>query len=503
MGVFKNAAISKILLSFVGSLTALFIFTEGLYTPDAMQTVNLNGTYDQIENNLRSTYKSNVDDMYTYFIEKLNEDFSTEDFKYELTLAENTVIPESYSDNAIGSITNEHCNIEVIVNPSLSDMAKMVAIYYMALNDQMANVPYGVLVGDKTKQYTVIYPYNEEDLSRYETIKGYDFYNEIKETKNIMFTVKDPVLTGYDQLNAKLITVVTKEAGCEYLDENGNVFDTPDGGPGQVGEIHSYCWPEETEQYYEVSGTLYINVYLDFNDLRTSEVDNMINYYADIKDSESTYEIWEEYTEQWTYKFENLISLFRLEEEYERIMLGTPYGVSELFLTGEEGYDGVVSYLGDLDFSKMKYHGDNYEYYNLIWGKAKALKAAGLISGATAYNCTELADVWFYNAYGYDGLRGNGGEMARNLLKDHSDQFYSGKTPAPGAIISIRNGSWGHVVCVDKVDSSTGKMWISEGNFDGAATKAHLRTGSARMYYEVDIQEWMSGKSLEIANPRQ
>lgn len=107
--------------------------------------------------------------------------------------------------------------------------------------------------------------------------------------------------------------------------------------------------------------------------------------------------------------------------------------------------------------------------------------------GASRYNCTYFADVFFHDVFGGTYVPGgNGNTMASHLVADCGvGQMKSGcpmafeygmaSSPAPGMIVSL---SPNHVICVDTVGSDGRSVFISEGNYDGhGGVRTHV-------YYE-------------------
>lgn len=98
--------------------------------------------------------------------------------------------------------------------------------------------------------------------------------------------------------------------------------------------------------------------------------------------------------------------------------------------------------------------------------------------------------------------------MANNLCREHSDQYYCMvDTPAPGAILSVGGGTYGHVFFVEKVEGDT--MWVSDGNvYNGVGDGSRAFTGTdqtgMRINYPMNMSYFhrMYGYNGVFAIPR-
>ena len=140
---------------------------------------------------------------------------------------------------------------------------------------------------------------------------------------------------------------------------------------------------------------------------------------------------------------------------------------------------------------------------NMIWNHARRLHSQGKIHGSNTDaigGCTFFAQMWFYDHYGYnqsgDGASGNGKQWADILLKTYPDKFVRGNSPAPGGVVSIDYGRYGHIVCIDAVDYDAGIVTFSEGNYDGQGSIRIMQTIKLTDFYK----KW-SGVYLYV-NPK-
>jgi len=108
------------------------------------------------------------------------------------------------------------------------------------------------------------------------------------------------------------------------------------------------------------------------------------------------------------------------------------------------------------------------------------------------YNCTQFAWYRLFTETGITDLHGNGRAMANNLCREHSDQYYCMvDTPAPGAILSVGGGIYGHVFYVEKVEGDT--MWVSDGNvYNGVGDGSRAFTGTDQTGMRINYPMSMS-----------
>jgi len=105
------------------------------------------------------------------------------------------------------------------------------------------------------------------------------------------------------------------------------------------------------------------------------------------------------------------------------------------------------------------------------WAETEALRSAGIVN-AEKRNCTAYAQAWFWNHYHLSPMRGNGGEMALNLVLLYPEKFTLYQDIVPGAVVSVLDSDYmsaagriyGHVLCIDAVDWEAGTVTVSHGN---------------------------------------
>lgn len=163
------------------------------------------------------------------------------------------------------------------------------------------------------------------------------------------------------------------------------------------------------------------------------------------------------------------------------------------YISGNPGYSGEAAYLGGLDYKLYagKTYPINSAVGNMIWNHARNLHAQGKIHGSTTDpigGCTFFAQMWFYDHYGYNqsgnGPSGNGKQWAEILLETYPDKFERGSGPAPGGVVSIDYGRYGHIVCIDAVDYEAGTVTYSEGNYDGKGSIRIMNTTSLADFFK-------------------
>ena len=160
------------------------------------------------------------------------------------------------------------------------------------------------------------------------------------------------------------------------------------------------------------------------------------------------------------------------------------------------GYDGMISsngwnYLTAIDSKDgEKLALSFWTYSNSLRSELSNLQYASDSYGSSpsmTHQCTQFAATFFYDIYGFSALRGNGNMQAEYLLKDCGInsacpvKFERSATPAPGAIVSLYPN---HVIVVDEV--SNGKVYISEGNYNGnGAIRTHQEYDSLQDYAKI------------------
>lgn len=142
--------------------------------------------------------------------------------------------------------------------------------------------------------------------------------------------------------------------------------------------------------------------------------------------------------------------------------------------------EDTIEYNSDCNYYMFSgYYGFYERITQRVWNHALDLYYKGLIHGATPYQCTFFAQMWFYDVYGFNstgyGPSENGGDMVykiygANTYYDEEGNFKHyfelSNEPKSMSILSITGMSHplGHVMCIDEVDEKNGTITFSDGN---------------------------------------
>lgn len=192
-------------------------------------------------------------------------------------------------------------------------------------------------------------------------------------------------------------------------------------------------------------------------------------------------------------------------------MSAGPYFAGDGFNANSLGgsYGGVMGYSGTAksNFNYEIYAGKRYGYTSpvatMIWQRAIQMRRENKIHGSTTDpfgGCTLFAQMWFYDHYGFNssgnGSSGNGKSFAQKVINTYPDKFERGKSPAPGGLVSLQYGQYGHVMCVDAVNYEDGTITISDAN--------HTSSGGVRIMETMTLADFYTKwKAVYVyANPK-
>lgn len=162
--------------------------------------------------------------------------------------------------------------------------------------------------------------------------------------------------------------------------------------------------------------------------------------------------------------------------------------------------DGAWNYDARIQISDISIANAFWAYCQMISNELSNLEYKTDNFGGYPANrqCTQLAGAFFYDVYGFAAVRGNGVNVADNIVKDCGKEgtcpvtFEYGMGPAPGAIVSFYPN---HVAVVNEVKSD-GTVVISHGNirYNGMPGMIDM----AREYSSLD--EFATSNGLTIKN---
>lgn len=332
-----------------------------------------------------------------------------------------------------------------------------------------------------------------------ESIWKYQFENN---NSIIDFTTLD------SEDNYRFNIIPDGQKACANTSENETpTVDTATGDVIQDNQNNSSCTP--TYQYkvsnkYIKTYKLTIPIFYDLSDYRERELNNIYDAYIN-NNAETEEDDGEYLTEETVYtyiddkistEYQQELFLHNLTQKEqtlratidEQLIASGIYaslsgvdssyfiGVNYYTVTGADGWEGTYETTVDGAFNWAAYAWgdcpDNVSDTGCLLNGSLALHAyskklyeQGLISTySNSHQCTEIVHTWFYDHHGYDCANGNGKQMAENLVKEHSDSFQFGNSPAPGGIISVSGGTsdatYGHVFGIDAVFEKDGELYM-------------------------------------------
>ena len=172
---------------------------------------------------------------------------------------------------------------------------------------------------------------------------------------------------------------------------------------------------------------------------------------------------------------DNIVEAEKYFNNYRNLNLNNNQDIQE-FVIEEDS----IEYNTECNYYMFSgYYTYNERITQRVWNHAMDLYYQGLIHGATPYQCTFFAQMWFYDVYGFNstgyGPSGNGGDMVYKIYSANTyyDElgnlkyyFELSNEPKSRSILSVTGMSHplGHVICIDEYDEKNNTITFSDGN---------------------------------------